>query len=51
MHMLLLDRCGWLLHWSYVCKYFDSEILLVLHKNQEGLLLSPVYKHLKGIFG
>ena len=24
--------------------------LLSLHRNQKGLLLSPVYKHLKGIF-
>ena len=46
------DSCHWLLKWSYMNKYFDSESywLLILYRNDKDFLDSPFYKHLKGIF-
>ena len=36
------DCCCWLLNWIYAHKDFDSESLLILHKNQTAFVLSPV---------
>ena len=44
------DGCHRLLSWSYnVQKYVNFEAN-ILHRNQKCFLLSPVYKHLKGLF-
>ena len=44
------DSCHWLLNWSYVNKYFDSESYTFYIEIKKDFLLSPIYHHLKGIF-
>ena len=48
--MLLLHSHNWLLNWSYVNKYFDSESYWFYIEIKKAFLLSPIYHHLKSIF-